>query len=155
VRGSLIVVEVQTGVDDLMQLVKDKGRISLSDAAKQLNMPDSTIQAWVDFLVEDHILGIEYKFTTPYIYVHSEERLTELQKEQEQEYTLQDYKKGFFSKAKAKQLPETKILDLWNEHLLYAIKQQKDSFLKECERRGVPEAEDLYQRYVEEVQNAT
>lgn len=144
--------EVQTGVDALMRLVQEKEHISLSDAAKQLEMPESTIQAWVDFLVEDHLLGIEYKFTTPYIYVNNQDRVENMD-DDEAQYTLKHFKNGFFTRAREKELPEEKIPALWKEHLQYTVNQQKNYFVQECERRGVPEPEDLFLDYVAEVTN--
>lgn len=142
--------EVYTSVDELMDLVKKEGRISLSNAAKQLGAPEPTVQAWVDFLVEEHILGIEYKFTTPYIYVHDKERLERVEHADEN-YTLEDFKNGFYEKAHEKDIPERQIPSMWKEHLRYVISNKKKYFLEECERRSVPEAEDLYDEYQEEM----
>jgi tetratricopeptide (TPR) repeat protein len=59
---------IQTGVDGLIRLVEEKNRISVSDAAKELGVPVKTIEKWMDFLVEEEKIGVEYKFTTPYLY---------------------------------------------------------------------------------------
>lgn len=142
--------EVQTGVDKLMQLVKDEERISLSDAAKKLQTPETTIQAWVDFLVEEHLLGIEYKFTTPYIYINNQERVNRVSEEQEN-YTLAEFRNGFYKKANEKELPAERVPALWKEHLRYTVNQQKRFFVEECRRRGVPEPEDLFEDYLAEV----
>ena len=146
--------QVQTGVDSLMQLVKKETKISLKEAANKLSVPETTVQAWVDFLVEDHILGIEYKFTTPYIYVHDEKRLDEVQHTSNQQYSLKDYKNGFITKARNKDIPEERIEPLWREHLQHIIKQQKNFFLRECERRGVSNSEKLYEQYMEKITHA-
>ena len=61
---------VRTGVDDLLELLEHSAKIPLADAAAKLNVDAGVIQAWVDFLVEEGIVGIEYKFTTPYIYLN-------------------------------------------------------------------------------------
>ncbi len=58
---------VTTGVDALIDLVKKKKRISMEDAAKQLQLPLTTIEAWAAFLEEEDEIMIEYKFTTPYL----------------------------------------------------------------------------------------
>ena len=65
---------VTTEVDDLLAYLKGKERVALQDAATVLNVTPETIQAWVDFLVEEKILGIEYKFTKPFIYLNKEEK---------------------------------------------------------------------------------
>ena len=61
---------IRTVADELFELVKKAKRISVEDAAKQLKVPITTVQTLVDFLVEEKVFGIEYKFTTPYIYLY-------------------------------------------------------------------------------------
>lgn len=63
---------ITTAVDDLIHLVKESGKISLMEAAKQLDVPQKTVETWVDFLVEEERLSIEYKFTTPYIFLNKD-----------------------------------------------------------------------------------
>ena len=142
--------EVKTSVDDLMELVNKYPKISVSEAAKKLKTHETTVQAWVDFLVEEHILGIEYKFTTPYIYVHDQEKLDRV-KHHEESYSLDDYKNGFEQKAQEQNIPKERIPSMWKEHLRYVIASNKQFFIEECGRRGVEEAEDLYAQYEVEV----
>lgn len=143
--------ELTTSVDRLMKLVEEKGKMSVSDAAKALGVSNDTAQAWVDFLVEEHILGIEYKFTTPYIYVHSKERLKAVQEDQKEMLTLSDFKETFFARARHKNMPEEKIPQLWAEHLKYVVDGQKDYFLEECNRRDVKGAETHFEGYRQEL----
>ena len=49
---------METDVDLLVSLVREKGKISIENAAKTLKIPLTTIQTWVDFLLEEDILGI-------------------------------------------------------------------------------------------------
>ena len=63
IAGSII----ETGVDKLVKLVNTKGRIAASDAAKELGVGMSVIMEWTDFLEEEGIINIEYKFTKPYL----------------------------------------------------------------------------------------
>jgi|TARA_B100001971_G_C18183646_1_gene534283 chromosome segregation ATPase len=58
---------IETGVDKLVNLVNKTGRISSNDAAKTLGMGVSTIMEWADFLEEEGIINIEYKFTKPFL----------------------------------------------------------------------------------------
>ena len=60
---------VRTRVDELVKLVKQKGEISFEDAAKQLDVSPSTIEAWANFLEEENIVSIKYNFTTPVLTV--------------------------------------------------------------------------------------
>ena len=63
IEGSII----ETGVDKLVNLVKQRGRISIKDAAAELGVSTTVIQEWVDFLEDEGLIGVEYKLTTPYL----------------------------------------------------------------------------------------
>ncbi|MBL7055029.1 hypothetical protein ISS05_04695 [Candidatus Woesearchaeota archaeon] len=67
---------IETGVDKLVRLVKERARISMEDAAKQLGLSLTIIEEWADFLEEEGIISIEYKFTKPFLV---ERKLTKIQ----------------------------------------------------------------------------
>ncbi len=58
---------IETGVDKLVKIVKERGRVALPDAAKELGVSTTVIQEWVDFLEEEGIISVEYKLTKPYL----------------------------------------------------------------------------------------
>lgn len=58
---------IETGVDKLVSLIKERGRIALVDAAKELGVSTAVIQEWVDFLEDEGIISVEYKLTKPYL----------------------------------------------------------------------------------------
>ena len=58
---------IETGVDKLVNLIKQRGRIAMSDAAKELGVSIIIIQEWVDFLEEEGIISVEYKLTKPFL----------------------------------------------------------------------------------------
>src|SRR5574338_41480 len=101
--------EVRTGVDELMELVREEKRISIPDAAKRLKQPEKVVQNWVDFLVEEKLLGIEYKFTTAYIYLNAPEKALILK----QVESMESLRKEFLDHAKEKNIPQDKITALW------------------------------------------
>jgi tetratricopeptide (TPR) repeat protein len=68
---------VETGVDNLIKLVESKKRISVPDAAKELKVDQKTVEQWVDFLVEEEKIGMDYKFTTPIIFVPEKKKSAE------------------------------------------------------------------------------
>jgi hypothetical protein len=105
---------VTTGVDDLLAYLRDKDRIAMQDAANVLGVSLDTLQAWVDFLVEEKILGIEYKFTKPFIYLNREEDPRHKAKVIEQKIIpIEAFRDDFFQRARVKQIPEQKIPELW------------------------------------------
>ena len=76
---------IETGVDKLVKLVKDSGRISMPDAAKQLGVSNEVVEEWADFLEEEGIVSIEHSLTKPYLV---ERKLTKIEVEKkEKEFT--------------------------------------------------------------------
>ncbi len=61
--------EVKTGADRLLDLVKRSKEIAMSAAANELGASVQTVEAWANFLEEDDLVTVKYKFTTPYIAV--------------------------------------------------------------------------------------
>ncbi len=59
--------KINTAADLLMNLLQDVKEISLADAAKTLGVPAVTLENWANFLEEEHMLQVKYKFTTPYL----------------------------------------------------------------------------------------
>ncbi len=108
--------EVITGVDRLMALLDKKSSISVVDAAKELAVPRVVIDEWVDFLEENGIIDVEYKFTTPYI-TKKELTKTELEKKAKE---FSGKREGFVRKVET----AYKSIDLGTE----AIQQVKDEF---------------------------
>ncbi len=58
---------IETGVDKLVKIINSRGSVSSSDAAKELGVSPSVIMEWADFLEEEGIINIEYKFTKPFL----------------------------------------------------------------------------------------
>jgi len=58
---------IETGVDKLVKLVKQSGRISVPDAAKILSVSSTIVMEWADFLEEESIINVEYKLTKPFL----------------------------------------------------------------------------------------
>jgi len=59
--------EVSTEADHLLRLLKEKKEISFEQMSKELALPVETIEAWANFLEEEGVVSITYKFTTPYL----------------------------------------------------------------------------------------
>jgi len=58
---------IETGVDKLVNLVNIKEKISSADAAKELGVSTIVVMEWADFLEEEGIIKVEYKFTKPFL----------------------------------------------------------------------------------------
>jgi chromosome segregation ATPase len=58
---------LKTGVDRLVSLIKERKRISVPQAAKELGVSPVVVEEWADFLEEDDVISIDYKFATPWL----------------------------------------------------------------------------------------
>jgi hypothetical protein len=141
---------VKTGVDELLELLAHSAKIPLTEAASKLKLDAGVIQAWADFLVEEGIVGIEYKFTTPYIYLNKVvEKKSQDKSDKPVEYNVQHFKREFWERAKAGNIPETQIEQLWKNHVIQALELLKKYFFFEAQQRKLPEIEKLWTEYKE------
>ncbi len=140
---------LKTIADELVELVKRSKKISVEDAAKKLKMPLSTAQSLVDFLVEERIFGIEYKFTTPYVYLYKEEISGANVKDKSFTKGLVT-KEQFYQKARGKKVPYEYIEGLWRKYLQQNLTVIREEFLKKSREKNIPEekVEDLWNKYL-------
>jgi hypothetical protein len=138
---------LRTDVDEFLDLVKRKQKISLVDAAKELHMNMQTIQAWADFLVEEKILGIEYKFTTPYVYMNIEQN----EKQELKNYIEFDTKEEFYEKAMNRGLNAGQVKLLWLKYINLNRSAMQRVFYEKAKGRGITVAkiDELWKRYME------
>ncbi len=142
-------ITVRTVADELLDLVKKSEKISVEEAAKKLKMPIATAQALVDFLVEERIFGIEYKFTTPYIYLYKEG--IKQAKGKEKSFTTELItKEQFYEKAKQRNVPYEHIEGLWRKYLQQNLTVLREEFLRKSREKKIPEEkiEELWKRYL-------
>ena len=144
---------VRTGVDELLDLLARNTKLPLTEVATQLKLDSEVVQAWVDFLVEENIVGIEYKFTTPYIYLNKSIGKKEKEEMVEEKYSIQFFKKQFWDKAKTNNIPETQVEMLWKNHVTQALELQKKYFFFEAQRRKILNPDQLWKEYKEVTQS--
>ncbi|MBR9700621.1 hypothetical protein GOV11_02030 [Candidatus Woesearchaeota archaeon] len=140
---------IRTGVDDLLDYLRDKEKVAMQDAATVLGISHHTLQAWVDFLVEEKIIGIEYKFTKPYIYLNKDDpKLSHKGKILEGvPMNPKEIKKEYFDRATAKKIPEQKITQLWQTHILDALNSKREYFIEQATKRGAQDPVSLWEDY--------
>ncbi len=140
---------IRTGVDDLLDYLKDKDKVAMQDVVTVLGVPVDTVQAWVDFLVEEKILGIEYKFTKPYIYINKKQEETKRHGRIIENTTvdISSIKEEYFQRAKQKQIPEKKIEELWKQHVKDALEDKYEYFIEQASRRRAANITQLWQEY--------
>ncbi len=137
---------LRTDVDDFLDLIRKKGKITLAEAAKELKVSSRTIQAWTDFLVEEKIVGIEYKFTTPYVFLNTEQE----EKLEFKGYSQFDTKDEFYEKAQQRGLNAGQTKLLWLKYINMNKNTMKAVFAQKAADRGIsPEkVEILWQNYL-------
>jgi len=136
---------IETGVDDLLKLLKSIDKISIQESAKKLKVDMSILQTWVDFLVEEDIIGIEYKFITPYIYLikKSDEKIKNAKRDP------LEIKEDFYRTALQRNIPTARIDTLWRQYLSNNIVEFKDQFVVKGKARGLDERtiEKMWNKY--------
>jgi hypothetical protein len=142
---------VKTGVDDLLELLRKVDKIALSDAAQKLSIGTSLLQSWVDFLVEEEIVGVEYKFTKPFIYLNKQPEEKKAHVKEAAELGLQAYKEDFKLRAYQKSIPAEKISFLWKDHTKAALNRRREFFFREAKKRNLANADNLWHAYSEKL----
>jgi hypothetical protein len=136
---------LKTDVDGFLELVRMNKKLSVQDAAHQMKVSQKTIQAWVDFLVEENILGIEYKFTMPYVYLiqGSAERL-------EMPTLGFETKEEFYRKGRTRGLSDNQIKFLWLKYVNANKGTMQKVFFEKAKDKGLDQikAEELWQKYL-------
>jgi len=138
---------VETGVDDLIKYLQDKGKVGLKETAQAIKISEETLQLWVDFLVEERILGLEYKFTKPFIFLNKP-KTSNSNSNKDDLVTIEFFKNEFVKNAKSKKIPDDKIEDLWHSHLSSSLLKLKPFFLLEAKKRNIKHSpEELFMMY--------
>ncbi|NYZ76536.1 hypothetical protein H0N98_04775 [Candidatus Micrarchaeota archaeon] len=65
---------ISTGVDKLIKLVRDRGRMELRDAAVELGISQGILEEWARVLEKEGVIKIEYLFTKVYLTTPSAEK---------------------------------------------------------------------------------
>src|SRR3989338_1515674 len=141
-----------TSADELYHLVVSRKKISVEDASKILKLPMNVVQSLVDFLVEEKIFGIEYKFTTPYVYISQEKgkkvhpQISLSPPQEEKPIT----KEEFCQKASKWNIPTGKIDQLWKKYACENIGYIKEVFYKKAESKNIQneKIDILWQKYL-------
>jgi len=64
---ALDVGTISTGVDKLIRLVKESGRIDINDAASRMGISRQVLEEWAQVLEEQGLIRIEYQLTKVYL----------------------------------------------------------------------------------------
>ena len=145
---------VKTSADELYELVKSRKKISVEEAATLLKVPIGIVQSLVDFLVEEKIFGIEYKFTTPYIYLSQEKgNVIESKIESPISPVIAEKniitKEEFYQKANKWNISPEKVSELWKKYVNENIGYIKEVFYSKANLKGISneKIDELWKKY--------
>ena len=140
---------LETTADQLIEFLKKKEKATIEEAAKALKIPGKTVQALVDFFVEEKVIDMEYKFTTPYIYLSKEDAKKHNLIRKTKEPILIS-KEEFYTKAKSRKISYQKIGGLWRKYLEQQLVRLKEDFYKKAKQRGLhpDKVEIMWQKYL-------
>jgi len=63
----MVGTNIKTGVDKLVELVSEKKKVTVDDAAKKLGVGKEVVQEWAEFLEEEGLVTLEYSFSKAWI----------------------------------------------------------------------------------------
>lgn len=113
---------INTGVDRLMSLINERGRVLVKDAARELSVSEKLILDWAEFLEEEGFLKFEYTFSK--VFIIKKELSQDDIKAKDKEYSSQ--KEAFVRKAQGlQQIVDRDSLGLED------IKKELDDIYKE------------------------
>lgn len=131
---------ITTGADKLVLIINNKKKLSFKEAAKELDVGIQVIQEWAEFLEEEGIITIEYKFATPYLVKRELTR-------KEIEEKAKDFK---IKKDSVIRKAESILMSIDTESLGFKkIKEEFDKLKKEMEEDIISVKEELeeFERY--------
>jgi len=139
---------ITTGVDDLLELLRGVSKISIPEAAEKLGVTPALVQSWVDFLVEEEIVGMEYKFTKPLIYLNKTPAKAVARVDDPEDFTMDTYRQEFWKRALERRIPDDKIPFFWQNHAREVANSKKDFFYREARKRKLENIDTLWSEYL-------
>ncbi len=138
---------VLTPIDKLMDLLKKNKELEIKELSRLLNEKKETIENWVLILEEKKVLNIETKWFNNFVSLNDDEINTE--------FDFFNLKNTFLQKAKAKEIPYSKITELWlnfinhNEQDLY--EKFKITMLKNGKGKNI-ESKTIWKKFRKELE---
>jgi len=63
----MVSTNIKTGVDKLVELVAEKKKVTVDDAAKKLGVGKEVVQEWAEFLEEEGVISLDYSLSKVWI----------------------------------------------------------------------------------------
>ncbi len=150
-----------TEIDELLTIIAEKGQMTIEEASRLAGVSIKVVQTWVDFLVEEKVLILDYNFLTPIIRLTPEKKEEiELRKKDSEARAKEAIKKRmglkgeFFDKARRKGIEAEKIKVLWRRYVDLNEDKLKKEFYEKAKKRGAEEeVETLWKVFLDGFRN--
>lgn len=130
---------ITTDVDRLINILREEGKLELSQLAKRINVSEDVVQQWVEFLVEEKIVSVDYNFTKPIVSI-----VENLEEKKEEKKDIKKYKKSFKEKS-SKEKGNAEYL--WKQHIIENVESMRVFFFEEARKRHLENAKELWEEY--------
>jgi hypothetical protein len=135
---------VETGVDRLIETLNDGKKHFVDDLSRKIDVPSDILQLWIDFLVEEKVISLEYTFTKAYIFLNKE--VPKILRQDKLE-TLEDLKKNFIEDGLLKKIPMNNLLVFWRNSLDDNLNKLQEKFYREANKRKLKAVDSMWARY--------
>ncbi len=123
---------IETGVDELIRLLKDRKPTDIDTLAKEMNTNSKTVEVWANLLMEQGTVGIDYKLTKPYIYLIEKDKKEEAIEADESYNEVEEDKPEEYS---------------WKSYMKAKLEEKKGFFYKQAQKRKLKNPDELWEKY--------
>lgn len=135
---------LDTEIDELLIILSSKGKMTLAEAGKIIGVDEKTMHVWVDSLVEEKIIILDYDFLTPVIMltpqkkkeIEENKKVSELRKREDIAKKI-GMKGLFFQKARTRKIPERRIPIIWRKYIEINEASIKKEFMDKANKKMI------------------
>jgi hypothetical protein len=106
---------ITTPIDELMKIIEKTKKISVDILVKQIKEKRELVERWIMVLEEKGVIKIENKGLSSFVSINQENL--------KDDFDFFSLKNNFLQKAKVKEIPYTKLNELWQKFLKVHEKQ--------------------------------
>lgn len=135
---------MDTEIDELLRVLSDKEKITIDEASKLMGVDVETMHTWVDSLVEEKVVLLDYDFLTPIIKLTPEKKNEVLKKKKDLELLQNEslakklgLKGVFTEKAKKRGFDDNKIKVLWRKFVEINEASIKKEFYEKAKKKDI------------------
>lgn len=121
-----------TPVDNMVEIVKQNNKCSITFLKNKLNLPSEIIERWLTILEEYKVLNVHYQGLEGYVSVINQSKL----KGFTNEIDISKLKENFVERSKLKEMSYEKMKNLWPVFILEYDSEIKLLFYEKAKKIG-------------------